>query len=189
MKLVIHLFLIAISRDCLSTLLLEVRTFMLSPQPFTRSIQNYLMDAEKPSRISKAPLKGHVTKSSQYVVISQWANSSQACKREENNRTIPSLIRPHRSNKIGAIEIWLRKAVCLNKFYSFQANTTVGDFSTELDMIHFLLFYKGMETSLSSLCQAFLDLLHDKALSKRIQSQIDANFEPGEQITLKDRYD
>jgi len=30
-------------------------------------------------------------------------------------------------------------------------------------------------------------LLHDKALSKRIQSQIDANFEPGEQITLKDR--
>jgi len=46
----------------------------------------------------------------------------------------------------------------------------------------------GMETSLSSLSQAFLDFLHDPLMVKQIQAEIDDNFEPNETISLKDRH-
>ena len=45
-----------------------------------------------------------------------------------------------------------------------------------------------METSRASLTQSFLDFLHDPTLQKRIQQQIDDQFEPNHTITLKDRY-
>lgn len=44
-----------------------------------------------------------------------------------------------------------------------------------------------METIDSSLKQAFLDIVHDQPLVKRMQAQIDANFEAAEVIKLSDR--
>ncbi|KAF6034847.1 hypothetical protein EB796_006847 [Bugula neritina] len=45
----------------------------------------------------------------------------------------------------------------------------------------------GMETSQSDLCQALLDFLHEPDLQKRLQDEIDSQFEPSHIITLKDR--
>jgi len=45
-----------------------------------------------------------------------------------------------------------------------------------------------MEASQSDLCQALLDFLHEPDLQKRLQDEIDSQFEPSHIITLKDRY-
>ncbi|XP_067943113.1 cytochrome P450 1A1-like [Watersipora subatra] len=45
----------------------------------------------------------------------------------------------------------------------------------------------GMETSLSSISQTFLDLLHDQQLQKRLQAELDSQFEPTQTITMKDK--
>ncbi|XP_067942629.1 cytochrome P450 1A2-like [Watersipora subatra] len=45
----------------------------------------------------------------------------------------------------------------------------------------------GLETSGRSLCQIFLDLLHDPTLQKRLQAEIDSQFELTHTITLKDK--
>jgi len=45
-----------------------------------------------------------------------------------------------------------------------------------------------METSHPVLCQAFLDFLHEPDLQKRLQDEIDSQFEPFHVITLQDRY-
>ncbi|XP_067942312.1 cytochrome P450 2B5-like [Watersipora subatra] len=45
----------------------------------------------------------------------------------------------------------------------------------------------GLETSRRSLSQIFLDLLHDPALQKKLQAEVDGQFEPAYTITLKDR--
>ena len=46
----------------------------------------------------------------------------------------------------------------------------------------------GMETSLSSLCQAFLDFLHDPKLMRGIQAEIDVHFKSSQIITLHDKW-
>ncbi|KAF6034558.1 hypothetical protein EB796_007135 [Bugula neritina] len=50
-----------------------------------------------------------------------------------------------------------------------------------------VLILGGMATSHSVLCQAFLDFLHEPDLQKRLQDEIDSQFEPSHIITLKDR--
>jgi len=51
-----------------------------------------------------------------------------------------------------------------------------------------IIFLVGMETSHTVLCQAFLDFFHEPNLQKRLQDEIDSQFEPSHIITLKDRY-
>ena len=49
------------------------------------------------------------------------------------------------------------------------------------------MYTAGMLTSTSSTSQIFLDLLHDKSLQKRLQEEIDSQFEPTHTITIHDR--
>ena len=44
-----------------------------------------------------------------------------------------------------------------------------------------------METSLSSISQVFLDVLHDPQLQRRLQAEIDSQFEPTQTITINDK--
>ena len=45
----------------------------------------------------------------------------------------------------------------------------------------------GMETSFGTLAQALLVLLQEPAIVKRLQAEIDSQFEPTHTITIKDR--
>lgn len=49
-----------------------------------------------------------------------------------------------------------------------------------------LSIFLGAETTAESLIHALLDFSHDKTLAKKIQNEIDANFESGETITQND---
>ena len=44
----------------------------------------------------------------------------------------------------------------------------------------------GVETTLGSLSQSILDLLHDQDLQIRLQAEIDSQFEPTHTMTLCD---
>jgi len=48
-------------------------------------------------------------------------------------------------------------------------------------------YFVGVETSHSVLCRAFLDLLHEPDLRKRLQHKIDSQFDSTHVIMIKDR--
>jgi len=48
-------------------------------------------------------------------------------------------------------------------------------------------YFVGIETSHSVLCQAFLHFLHEPDLQKRLQDEIDSQFDSTHVIMLKDR--
>jgi len=48
-------------------------------------------------------------------------------------------------------------------------------------------YFVGIETSHSVLCQAFLDFLHEPDLQKRLQDEIDSQFDSTHVIMLRDR--
>ena len=84
---------------------------------------------------------------------------------------------------------WSRKLFAMAAFLFCWNQTFPVLISRFIHIGHTLcFFYLGMETSRASLTQSFLDFLHDPTLQKRIQQQIDDQFEPNHTITLKDRY-